>query len=129
MTPRPDIARLEAAAANSPGAADGDIAEDLDAVSAEITALRRTVAELTATNERQAAQLEELAGPAEWLALRACDAGRYSSEAVRTWCETGKVVARRDGNGSRWFVNTRSLAAHLKRLGLAKAIKSGVAAR
>jgi hypothetical protein len=124
MTAPADIDRFEAAA-DSVGAVDGDTAEEL--VSAQIAALRQTVAKLTELNEQQAAQLAELAGPAEFLALRACDRGGYTSEALRKWCEIGKVVSRREGK--RVFVNTRSLAAHLKRLGLAKAIKSGVPIR
>jgi hypothetical protein len=100
----------------------GDLAEELDTVSVEIAALRQTIAELTAKNAQQAAQLSELAGPVEWLALLACDRNGYTSEALRVWCKTGIVESRRVG--SRLFVNTRSLAAHLKRLGLAKAIRS-----
>jgi hypothetical protein len=117
-----DIDRFEAAA-DSPGAVAGDTAEELDAVSAEIAALRQTIAELTATNARQAAQLEELAGPVVWLALLATDRGGYSAEAVRQWCLAGKVEARQEG--VRWFVSTQSLRAHLARLGLAKAISGG----
>jgi hypothetical protein len=99
-----------------------NIAEELT-VSAEIAALHQTIAELTAKNAQQAAQLNELAGPVEWLALLACDRNGYTSEALRTWCKTGIVESRRVGK-KRLFVNTRSLAAHLKRMGLAKAIKS-----
>lgn len=93
-----------------------------DVSSTEIAALHETIAELRAANERQAAQLNELAGPVEWLALRACDRGGYTSETLRKWCELGIVESRREGR--RIFVNTRSLAAHLKRRGLAKAIRS-----
>jgi hypothetical protein len=93
-----------------------------EAVSPEIAALQATIAELRATNARQAAQLNELAGPVEWLALGACDRGGYSYETLRTWCATRVVASRREHG--RVLANTRSLAAHLKRLGLAKAIKS-----
>jgi hypothetical protein len=131
--PAADIARLAAPERQEPLTADiaceptGIAVRESEAAlvaagdPTEIAVLRETVARLTALNQQQAAQLAELAGPAEWLALRACDAGGYSSEAVRGWCETGKVMSRRDG--SRVFVNTRSLAAHLKKLGLARAIK------
>jgi hypothetical protein len=94
-----------------------------DVLTTEIAALRETIAALRADNERQAAQLDELAGPVEWLALKACDRGGYTCETLRTWCITGVVASRRE-KGGRLFVNTRSLAAHLARLGLAKAIRS-----
>jgi hypothetical protein len=61
-------ANLATEVANQARVADGDIAEELDTVSAEIAALRQTIAELTAKNAQQAAQLNELAGPVEWLA-------------------------------------------------------------
>jgi hypothetical protein len=92
------------------------------AVAAEIAVLLETIAKLTAKNKQQAAQLAELAGPVTWLALLACERGGYTAEALRKWCIAGKVEARQEGTS--WFVNTRSLAVHLKRLGLAKAIKS-----
>jgi hypothetical protein len=112
---------LAAAVPNSPGAVDGDTAEEL--ISAEIAALRQTIAELTATNALQASQLIELAGPVTWLALLACDRGGYTAEAVRQWCIDGKVEAYQEKGSRHWFVNTRSLGAHLARLGLAKAIR------
>jgi hypothetical protein len=116
MTAHRDIERIQAAAPNSPDAV--DTAEEL--VSAEIAALRQTVAKLTELNEQQAAQLAELAGPAEFLALLACDRAGYSAEALRKWCVGGQVEARQEG--TRWFVCTRSLRGHLAKLGLAKAI-------
>lgn len=84
--------------------------------------LPETVEQLSAIVAQQAAQLAELAGPVEWLALRACSRGGYSYETLRKWCETNVIISRRQGG--RIFVNTRSLAAHLAQLGLAKAIKS-----
>jgi hypothetical protein len=87
-----------------------------------VAGLLTTIAELKAAIERQAAQLNELAGPVEWLALGACDRGGHSYETLRKWCETGVVESRRERG--RLFVNTRSVAAHLARLGLAKAIRS-----
>jgi hypothetical protein len=112
----PPIARVPSAAEVANQAGEGD------AVSAEIAALRQTIAELTAKNQQQATRLSELSGSAAWLALRACDPAGYTTETLRTWCKTGVVESRRVG--SRLFVDTRSLAAHLKRLGLAKAIRS-----
>jgi hypothetical protein len=93
------------------------------AVSSENAPLLATIAELTALVAERDRQLNELLGP-EWLALRSCDTAGYTTEALRKWCETGVVVSRREGDGGRIFVNTRSLAAHLTRKGLAKAIKS-----
>ena len=97
----------------------GDDGSSLDA---RIAVLEVTNADLKALVAEQAAQLNALAGPVEWLALRACDRGPYTCETLRMWCETGVVISRRDRG--RIFVNTRSLAAHLSRLGLAKAIRS-----
>jgi hypothetical protein len=89
--------------------------------SPENAPLLATIDRLTALVAERDRQLNELLGP-EWLALRACDTSGFTSEALRKWCETGKVVSRREGK--RIFVNTRSLAEHLTRLGLAKAIRS-----
>jgi hypothetical protein len=91
------------------------------AVSPENAPLIAIIAELTALVAQKDAQLAELLGP-EWLALKACDRGGYTTEALRVWCRDGVVVSRREG--SRIFVSTRSLAAHLARLGLTKAIRS-----
>jgi hypothetical protein len=88
----------------------------------EIAALSATIDRLRAIVAEQAGQLAELVGSVEWLALGACDRGGYSYETLRMWCATGIVASRREHG--RVFANTRSLAAHLKRLGLAKAIKS-----
>jgi hypothetical protein len=91
------------------------------AVSPENAPLLATIAELTARLEERDRQLNELLGP-EYLALRSCYSGGHTAETLRKWCETGVVASRREGK--RIFVNTRSLAAHLVRKGLAKAIKS-----
>jgi hypothetical protein len=106
----------------------GDLSEALPVVidagtdAPQIAELLATIDQLKATVAEQASQLNELAGPAEWLALRACDRGGYTCETLRKWCETGVILSRR--HNGRLFVNTRSLAAHLARLGLAKAIRS-----
>jgi hypothetical protein len=92
------------------------------AVSPEVAALLAAVDRLTASLAEKDAQIDALIGVPEWLALRACDRGGYSYETLRKWCETGVVISRREGG--RIYVNTRSLAAHLARLGLAKAIRS-----
>jgi|ERR1700716_3954998 hypothetical protein len=99
-------------------------ADDGSSPDARIAVLELTNAELRAVVAEQAAQLNALAGPVEWLALQACDRGGFTSETLRQWCETGEVDAYQRQRGARWFVNTRSLAAHLARLGLAKAIRS-----
>jgi hypothetical protein len=93
--------------------------------SPEVAALLATVDRLTASLAERDKQLSELVGPEEYIALRACDRGGFTTEAVRKWCEKGLVVSRREGSGkrARIYVNTRSLAARLARLGLSKAIK------
>src|SRR5260370_41001536 len=88
----------------------------------QIAVLSATIDQLKAIVAAQAGQLAELVGPVEWLAVGACDRGGYTYETLRKWCETGVVESRREGG--RVFANTRSLAVHLKRLGLAKAIRS-----
>ena len=95
---------------------------DQQADGPQLVALSATIDQLRATVAEQAAQLAELAGPVESLALGACDRRGYSYETLRHWCETGVVESRRDGG--RIFVNMRSLTARFNRLGLAKAIRA-----
>jgi hypothetical protein len=87
----------------------------------EIAELRATIATLTAQVAERDEWINDLLGPDQWLALPACDRGGYTAETLRNWCVDGTVDAFRDG--SRWFVNIRSLRAHLAKLGLAKAIR------
>jgi hypothetical protein len=71
--------------------------------------LERLIEELKRTNaELQARD----AGP-QWLALKACDHGPFSYEAIRDWCERGLIDARKEGG--RWYVRTASLKAYLAR--------------
>jgi hypothetical protein len=88
----------------------------------ELAGLRVTNLAMAGVIAQQAAQLNELLGADEYLALLACDRGGYSDEALRAWCISGKVDAYQDDT-SHWFVNQRSLRAHLAKLGLAKAIR------
>jgi len=101
--------------------------QELDpaAVSPENARLLQTIADLTARLAERDAQLTELIGAPEWLALRSCDRGGYTTEAVRGWCKKGLVLSRREGTGKRAerIVNTLSLAARLAQKGLSKAIK------
>jgi hypothetical protein len=100
----------------------GEIPNDAAPVpveSPQIVELRRTIAGLTLQVAEQAAQLGELAGPVEWLALKAltsADRGNYSIETIRTWCVAKLIDAHRDGK--RWIVSRRSLNRRLAKLGL-----------
>jgi hypothetical protein len=87
----------------------------------QIAALLATIAGLTAQLADKDARINDLLGPDQWLALLACDRGGHSPETLRGWCIDGTVEAYQ--KGSRRFVSTRSLRAHLAKLGLAKAIR------
>jgi hypothetical protein len=88
--------------------------------SPQIAELRATIASLTAQVAKQAAQLSELCGPVEMIALKAADAGGHCGETVKNWIKSGKV----DGYqiGKKWFVHARSLARYLAQIGLEREI-------
>jgi hypothetical protein len=78
-----------------------------DTLMPEVDGLRVVNAAMARVIAQQAAQLAELRGPDERLALLACDRGGYTAETLRKWCEAGKVDAYQEG--CHWFVGTRSL--------------------
>jgi hypothetical protein len=91
--------------------------------SPQIAELRETIAVLTGLLAEKDARINDLLGPIQWLALLACDRGGYTAEALRGWCISGKVDAYQEEGSRQWFVNTRSLRAHLAKLGLGKEIR------
>lgn len=55
--------------------------------------------------------------PSEWVALKVANHGPYTYETVRSWCETGLILAEK--RRGRWYVHRAGLSAHFAQLAAA----------
>jgi hypothetical protein len=83
------------------------LSERLDGLAADNAAL----------HAKLAAREPQRDAPIKWIALKRAERGKFSYEAVRSWCETGVIEAKKERG--RWYVNTSSLSAHLAHLAAA----------
>jgi hypothetical protein len=123
MTARPDTARLEAAPERAEPLADSErtpqvsrqdvltmiderLASHAAAHAAEMAARDVTIEQLKSIVQTLSAAGVSPNKP-EFVALKRATFTASDYERVRTWCEKGLIVARKDGR--RWFVDATSL--------------------
>lgn len=90
-------------------------------LSEQVAGLDAAIRALASDNAAMRSELDQLKGrasPSEWIALKAADRARYSYECVRSWCESGLILAEK--RRGRWYVHRAGLSAHLAQLSVSK---------